>query len=131
MPITRDDDPLGGEPRIEGTRVGVRHIAARVIESGQSPAYVANQLAIALAEVYEALADSNAHINKIRDLKRANEDAFERVRERSLKPNSAVTRGRILLDEHVSRVFERLLRGRGYDVEQAKNRFRGTRESPI
>lgn len=30
---------------------------------------------------------------------------------------------RILLDEHVGRVFERLLRERGYDAEQAKDRF--------
>jgi len=30
---------------------------------------------------------------------------------------------RILLDEHVSRVFERVLRERGYRVEQAKDRF--------
>jgi hypothetical protein len=34
-----------------------------------------------------------------------------------------VTGTQILLDEHVSRVFERLLRERGYDVEQAKDRF--------
>lgn len=30
---------------------------------------------------------------------------------------------RILLDEHVGRVLERLLRERGHDVEQAKDRF--------
>ncbi|MUW15285.1 hypothetical protein GJ633_11960 [Halorubrum sp. CBA1125] len=30
---------------------------------------------------------------------------------------------RILLDEHVGRVFERTLRERGYTVEQAKDRF--------
>lgn len=30
---------------------------------------------------------------------------------------------RILLDEHVGRVFERVLRERGHDVEQAKDRF--------
>jgi len=29
----------------------------------------------------------------------------------------------MLLDEHVGRVFERLLRERGFDVEQAKDRF--------
>ena len=29
----------------------------------------------------------------------------------------------ILLDEHVGRVFERILRERGYDVKQAKDRF--------
>jgi len=34
-----------------------------------------------------------------------------------------VTGVRILLDEHVGRVFERMLRERGYDVEQAKDRF--------
>jgi uncharacterized protein with PIN domain len=34
-----------------------------------------------------------------------------------------VTDVRILLDEHVGRVFERVLREYGYDVEQAKDRF--------
>jgi hypothetical protein len=34
-----------------------------------------------------------------------------------------VTTARILLDEHVGRVFERLLRERGHEVEQAKDRF--------
>jgi hypothetical protein len=34
-----------------------------------------------------------------------------------------VTGVRILLDEHVGRVFERVLRERGYDVEQAKDLF--------
>jgi hypothetical protein len=34
-----------------------------------------------------------------------------------------VTTAQILLDEHVGRVFERLLRERGHTVEQAKDRF--------
>lgn len=34
-----------------------------------------------------------------------------------------MTDERLLLDEHVGRVFERLLDERGYDVEQAKDRF--------
>ena len=34
-----------------------------------------------------------------------------------------MTELRILLDEHVGRVFERLLGERGYTVEQAKDRF--------
>lgn len=41
MTIVRDDGVLGGEPRIEGTRVGARHVAAGVIDRGQSPAAVA------------------------------------------------------------------------------------------
>ena len=34
-----------------------------------------------------------------------------------------MTGPQILLDEHVGRVFERTLRERGYDIEQAKDRF--------
>jgi hypothetical protein len=34
-----------------------------------------------------------------------------------------VTGAQILLDEHVGRIFERLLRERGYDVIQAKDQF--------
>ena len=34
-----------------------------------------------------------------------------------------MTGHRILLDEHVGRVLERTLRERGYDIEQAKDRF--------
>ena len=30
---------------------------------------------------------------------------------------------RLLLDEHVGRIFERLLRERGHDVVQAKDQF--------
>jgi uncharacterized protein (DUF433 family) len=90
MSITRDEDVLGGEPRIEGTRVGVRHIAARVIDSGQSPAYVADQLDLSLAVVYEALSYYYEHIDEMREFERENSDAFERVRESSLKPKEPV-----------------------------------------
>jgi uncharacterized protein with PIN domain len=34
-----------------------------------------------------------------------------------------VSGSRILLDEHVGRIFERLLRERGYDAVQAKAQF--------
>ena len=57
MTIARDEDILGGEPRINGTRIGVRHVATRVVESGRSPAHVADQLDVPLADVYEALSD--------------------------------------------------------------------------
>jgi uncharacterized protein (DUF433 family) len=90
MTIARDDDVLSGEPRIDETRVGVRHVAARVIDSGQSPAYVADQLDLSLAEVYEALSYYYDHVEEMRDLERENEDAFERVRESSLKPKETI-----------------------------------------
>jgi uncharacterized protein (DUF433 family) len=90
MSITRSEDILGGEPRIDGTRIGVRHVAARVIDSGQSPAHVADQLDLALADVYEALSYYYNHIDEMRELDEANETAFERVRESSLKPKETV-----------------------------------------
>ncbi|WP_311171656.1 DUF433 domain-containing protein [Halobellus ordinarius] len=90
MSITRDEDVLGGEPRIDGTRIGVRHVAARVIDSGQSPALVADQLDIPLTDVYESLSYYYAHIDEMRELERENESAFERVRESSLKPKEPV-----------------------------------------
>ena len=90
MTITRDDDVLGGEPRIDGTRVGVRHVAARVIDTGQSPAHVADQLDLSLAAVYEALSYYYDHVEEMRELERANADAFDRVRESSPKPKETV-----------------------------------------
>ena len=90
MTIVRDDEVLGGEPRVDGTRIGVRHVAERVIDSGQSPAYVADQLDIPLAAVYEALSYYYDNIEDMREFARENEDAFERVRDSSLKPKETI-----------------------------------------
>lgn len=90
MTIVRDDAVLGGEPRIEGTRVGVRHVAARVVNSGQSPASVADQLDLSLAAIYAALSYYYENIDEIREYERANEEAFERIREISLKPKETI-----------------------------------------
>lgn len=79
MRITRNDDILGGEPRIDETRIAVRHVAMRVIDGERSPAHVADQFDIPLSEMYEALSYYYAHIEEIRGLERENEDAFERV----------------------------------------------------
>ncbi|MFC7019234.1 MULTISPECIES: DUF433 domain-containing protein [Haloarcula] len=90
MSIARDDDVLGGEPRIDGTRIGVRHVAARVIDRGQSPAHVGDQLDVSLAEVYESLSYYYAHIDEMRELEAENEAAFERMQETSLKPKETI-----------------------------------------
>ena len=84
--IVRTDDVLGGEPRIEGTRVGVRHVSARVIDAGHAPAYVADQLDLSLSKVYGALSNYYANVEEMRELERENERAIERVRKSSLKP---------------------------------------------
>ena len=90
MTISRDDGILGGEPRIDGSRVAVRHVAARVIDAGHSPAHVADQLDLSLSSVYAALSYYYDNLDEIRTLERENDAAFERVRESSLKPKDTV-----------------------------------------
>jgi len=90
MTITHDEDVLGGEPRIEGTRIGVRHVAARVIEGENPPAVVADQFDVTLAAIYEALSYYYEHVEEMREYEQANEAAFEEIRKSSLKPKESV-----------------------------------------
>lgn len=90
MAIVRDDDVLGGEPRLEGTRVGVRHVAVAVVDRDHSPAYVADQLDLTLAQVYEALSYYYANVDEIREIERDNEAAADRIGPESLKPKEPV-----------------------------------------
>jgi len=53
--IVATDDTLGGAPRIEGRRIGVHHIAKRVVDAGESPEQVAADYDLAIADVYRAL----------------------------------------------------------------------------
>ena len=91
MTVVSDEEVLGGEPRIEGTRVGVRHVAVRVVDAGRSPAYVADQLDVPLGAVYEALAYYYDNLDEIRAAERANARARDRVREDGLTPKEPVS----------------------------------------
>jgi uncharacterized protein (DUF433 family) len=53
--IVTTDDTLGGAPRIEGRRIGVHHIAKRVVDAGESPEQVAADYDLDIADVYRAL----------------------------------------------------------------------------
>jgi uncharacterized protein (DUF433 family) len=90
LSITRDEDILGGEPRIDGTRVGVRHVATRAIDSGTTPAHIADQFDISLSQVYEALSYYYANVEEMREFERAYENTFDQVRESSLKPKETI-----------------------------------------
>jgi len=90
MTITRDEGILGGEPRIDGTRVGVRHVAVRVVDSGQSPAYVADQLDLSLSDMYDALSYYYDHIEEIQAFQRENGEAFDRIASESLHPKETI-----------------------------------------
>lgn len=53
--IVSTDDVLGGAPRIEGRRIGVHHVAKRVVDTGESPEQVAADYSLDIADVYRAL----------------------------------------------------------------------------
>jgi uncharacterized protein (DUF433 family) len=91
MTVVSDEEVLGGEPRIDGTRVGVRHVAVRVVDAGRSPASVADQLDVPLGAVYEALAYYYDNLDEIRAAERANARARDRVRENGLAPKEPVS----------------------------------------
>jgi uncharacterized protein (DUF433 family) len=52
--IVRDSTIYGGEPIVEGTRTGVRHIIL-LFQSGQDPEEIASTQRLSLAQVYDAI----------------------------------------------------------------------------
>jgi uncharacterized protein (DUF433 family) len=64
--IVSTDDTLGGAPRIEGRRIGVHHIAGRVIDGDVTPPQVAADYDLDLADVYRALTYYYDHPDEIR-----------------------------------------------------------------
>lgn len=84
--IVRTDDVLGGDPRIEGTRVGVLHVYELVVQGGHDPADVADQLDLSLGDVYSALAYYHEHPDEMRAVRSADEDAEAALDDASLSP---------------------------------------------
>lgn len=84
--IVRTDGVLGGDPRIEGTRIGVFHVHELVVEGERTPADVADQLDLSLGEVYTALAYYHEHPEEMRSIRRRREDAESTLQDQSLQP---------------------------------------------
>jgi len=59
-------DTLGGAPRIEGRRIGVHHVAKRVIDAGDSPEQVAADYDLDIADIYRALVYYYDHAEEMR-----------------------------------------------------------------
>jgi len=64
--IVSTADTLGGAPRIEGRRIGVHHVAKRVIDTGESPEQVAADYDLDIADVYRALVYYYDHADEMR-----------------------------------------------------------------
>lgn len=66
--IVSTNDTLGGAPRIEGRRIGVHHIAKRVLDTGESPEQVAADYDLDIADVYRALVYYYDHAEEMRQI---------------------------------------------------------------
>lgn len=81
--IVSTADVLGGAPRIEGRRIGVHHIAKRVIDAGESTEQVAADYDLDIADVYRALVYYYDHAEEMRSVAAEREsipDDFDVVR---------------------------------------------------
>lgn len=78
--IVATDDVLGGAPRVEGRRIGVHHIASRVIDAGEPPEQVAADYDLDLADVHRALAYYYDHPDEMRAVHAARETIPEAAR---------------------------------------------------
>ena len=83
--IVHNDDVLGGEPRIEGTRIGVLDVDELVV-GGVTPVEVADQLDISRAEVHTALAYYYDNPEEMRQLEQEQAAAESKLRDDALQP---------------------------------------------
>jgi len=64
--IIRDTAIYGGEPIVEGTRTGVRHVIL-LFQAGKDPEEIAGIQKLTLAQVYDALSYYYDHEHEIED----------------------------------------------------------------
>lgn len=88
MSVVRSDDVLGGRPRLEGTRISVLQVAELVVDAGESPETVADQLDISLADVHHALAYYYDNTEEMNDHRERQEELLDDLRERSKAPET-------------------------------------------
>lgn len=71
--IVSTEGVLAGAPRIDGTRIGVHHVAERVLDADRSPADVAAEYDLDLADVFRALTyyyDNPEEMRAVRERRR-------------------------------------------------------------
>ena len=79
--VVTTESVLAGAPRIDGTRIGVHHIAGRVLDADQSPADVAADYDLALADVYRALTYYYDHLEEMQAVRERRNEVAHGLRE--------------------------------------------------
>lgn len=75
--IVTTDDVLGGDPRIEGHRIGVYHVYQRYVEGDETPEEIATSYGISIAEVHVALAYAFSNPDQMRAIEARNRKRSE------------------------------------------------------
>lgn len=75
--IVSTEDVLSGAPRIEGTRIGVHHIARRIIDGDEEPAVVASDYDLSLADIHRALTYYYDHPDEMRQIRRERREGLQ------------------------------------------------------
>ena len=77
--VVKTKDVLGGDPRIEGHRIGVFDIYQRLVEGDETPEEIASDYGISIGEVHAALAYAFSNPDEMRDLEARNEAVYAEV----------------------------------------------------
>lgn len=75
--IVKTKDVLGGDPRIEGHRIGVYHVYQRYVDGGETPEEIAAGYDISIAEVHTALAYAFSNSEELRGIENRNLELYE------------------------------------------------------
>lgn len=75
--IVETEDTLGGDPRIEGTRIGVTHVYRRYVDGDDTPEEIATGYDISIAAVHAALAYAFGNPEQMRAIEARHRAAYE------------------------------------------------------
>ena len=86
--IVSEEGMLGGEPRIEGHRIGVLQVHAEVEEGDISPRAFADRYGLEIAAVYRALAYYHEHPAEMKAVRERRRERVESARDEALAPEN-------------------------------------------
>jgi uncharacterized protein (DUF433 family) len=87
--IVKTQDVLGGDPRIEGHRIGVYHVYQRYVEGDDTPEEIATSYDISVAAVHAALAYAFSNPDEMRDIEARNRAIYDETAENRVVPDDA------------------------------------------
>jgi uncharacterized protein (DUF433 family) len=88
--IVKTEDVLGGDPRIEGRRIGVYHVSQRYVEGDDTPEEIVTRYEISVAEVHAALAYAFSHPEEMRTIEARNQSVYEERAVNRLVPDETI-----------------------------------------